>query len=367
MTHAPDGRTGGDRSGTGPAPAGDPALVTGPGTAADLGPVTGSGPAAEGVADRVRDRSRRLLLLGGAAAAAAGTVGLLLRDRTGPPVPASLVLATGPQGAVFVEVGNDLANAIRGTSPGTSVRVLVTAATVDNLGLLAERRADLAFGALDAVVSDDRVRTGSITALCRLYDSFLHLVVLDGSPIRALTDLAGHRVAVGAAGSGTEFSVTKLLQATGIRPAALPRMGQNPAMDALAAGSVDAAFSLTGFPTPAITKLAGRQRIRLVPLGDYFRTLDGAVPRVYGPGPIPEGTYPEVPSTESVYVPNVLLARSGLPDEVVTFVIGVLLSAQSRRYWVHPDSSRINVRSAIATGQVGLHPAAVTWLRDHKP
>jgi TRAP transporter TAXI family solute receptor len=330
---------------------------------ASLGPTA----PAPGDPDGPRNRGRRLLLLGGAAAAMGGAAAWLLRGRSQAPVAAALVLATGPQGAVFVEVGADLANAVRATASGTRVTVLVTAATVDNLGLLAQRRADLAFGALDAVVSDPRVSAGSITAICRLYDSFLHLVVPAGSPIHALPDLAGRRVAMGAAGSGTEFSAGRLLDATGIRPAALPRLGQTPAMEAVAAGTVDAAFSLTGFPTPAITWLATRQRIRLIPLGDYFRTLDASVPRVYGPGPIPEGTYPGVPSTESVYVPNVLLARPGLPDDVVTLVIGVLLSPGSRRFWVHPDSSRINIRSAIATGPVGLHPAALAWLRDHKP
>jgi TRAP transporter TAXI family solute receptor len=277
------------------------------------------------------------------------------------------VLATGPAGAVFREVGGDLARAIHARSPRTALRVLTTAATVENLALLAGARADLGFGAIDAVVSDPRARAGTIGTICRLYDSFLHLVVLDGSPIRSLRDLAGKRVALGAAGSGTEFTATTLLTATGVRPGQQPRLGQDPAMAAVGAGTVDAAFSLTGFPTPAITQLAQRRRIRMVPLGDYFRILDRAIPRVYGPAPIPEGAYPDVPATDTVYVPNVLLGRPGLTDDAVTLVIEAVLSPSSRQFWTHPDSRRFDVRAAIATGPLDLHPAALAWLRAQKP
>jgi hypothetical protein len=310
-----------------------------------------------------------MLLIGGVAVVAGGAgTAWLLRDRQEPAVPASLVLATGPAGAVFREVGGDLARAIHARSPRTAVQVLPTAATVENLDLLARGRADLGFGAIDAVVSAPRTGTiGTTGTICRLYDSFLHLVVLDGSPIRSLRDLAGKRVAMGAAGSGTEFTATTLLTATGVRPGELPRLGQDPAMVAVGAGTVDAAFSLTGFPTPAITQLAQRRRIRMVPLGGYFRTLDRAIPRVYGPAPIPEGAYPDVLATDTVYVPNVLLGRPGLTDDAVTLVIEAALSPSSRQFWTHPDSRRFDVRAAIATGPLDLHPAALAWLRAQKP
>jgi hypothetical protein len=340
-----------------------------PGSDAEQGPGSGTGAGPGSGSGGVRDRRRRMLLLGGAGVVAAGAgTAWLLRDGAEPAVPTSLVLATGPRGAVFLEVGGDVAQAIRARSPGTRVQVLTTSATVDNLNLLATNRADLGFGAIDAVISDPRVRSGGISTICRLYDSFLHLVVRDGSPLRQLSHLAGRRVAVGAAGSGTEFTAMRLLSATGIQPAQLPRLGQAPAMQAVGDGAVDAAFSLTGFPTPAIKTLADRHRIRLIPLGEeYFRILDGSIPRVYGPAPIPEGAYPGVPVTESVYVPNVLLARAGLPDDTVTMVVEVILSPASRRFWIHPDSRRFDLRAAIATGPLRLHPAALAWLRAQKP
>ena len=311
---------------------------------------------------------RRALLAAGALAAVGVTgAAVAVRSGRGPDRPAALTLATGPQGGVFLEVGRDLAHAVEALSPGTRVTTLVTAATVDNLQLLATSAADLGLASLDAAAVDDRVRDGRITAVSRIYDSLLHLVVPAESTVRTLGDCTGLRVSVGAAGSGTEFTTRRLLALAGVRPSAQVRLGQREAMDALARGAVDAAFSLTGFPTPAIKELAAARALRLVPLVAYAPTLEESIPRVYAPAAIPAGTYRGVDAVETVFVPNLLLARPGLADAAVELVTQALLDPGSRRFWTHPDSRRIDVRTAIATGPVTLHPAALAWLRAHKP
>jgi TRAP transporter TAXI family solute receptor len=311
---------------------------------------------------------RRGLLLAAAGVVAAGAGAAVVEDRRRrPPGPARLTLATGPQGAVFLEVGRDLARAITASSPQTRVTVRVTAATLENLQLLQARTADLGFASLDAAAVDRRVGPSGIRAVSRLYDSLLHLVVPAASPIAALPNCTGKVVSIGAVGSGTEFTCLQLLRLTGVLPARLVRLTQTPAMQAVAAGTVDAAFSLTGFPTPAITALAEQRPIRLIPLADYVDALDAGIAGVYSSAAIPEGTYRGVRATETVFLPNILLAGAGVPDGVVRLVTGALLSPGSRRYWTNPDSRRIDIRTAIATGPVPLHPAALEWLRAHKP
>jgi TRAP transporter TAXI family solute receptor len=307
------------------------------------------------------------MFLIGAAAAAVGGGGLAasLTFRGPEPAPARIVLATGPKGAVYVEVGSDIAHAVQAYSPATKVEVLPTGAAIENLRLLGDREADIAFASLDAAGADSRVRQQVITALTRVYDSFLHLVVLAESRIQNLRDLAGTRVSVGGDGSGTEFTATRLLTIAGVDPARQVWLGQEPAMAALAAGKVEAAFSLTGCPTPAISELAARRRIRLVPLQEYFGDLDRSVPRAYAPAPIPQGTYPGVGAVDTVLVPNVLLARPGLPDDVVTLLMNALFARESRRFWVHQDSKRMTLDLATVTGGATLHSAAKSWLSDH--
>lgn len=297
--------------------------------------------------------------MGGGGLAASLTV----RDRETAPI--KLVLATGPKGAVYVEVGADIAKAVEAYSPTTKIEVLPTAATVENLRILGSDEADIGFASLDAAVADSRVRQQTIYALTRVYDSFLHLVVPAESRIQTLRDLVGVRVAVGGAGSGTEFTATKLLSITGIAPAEELRLGQTPAMTALADGKIDAAFSLTGCPTPAISELASRRRIRLVPLGDYFGDLERSIPRAYAPAPISGDVYRGVPAVDTVLVPNVLLARPELPDAVVRLLLSALYDKRSQQFWAHEESRRMTLEMATVTGGAALHPAAKSWLADH--
>ncbi|HEY6795899.1 MAG TPA: TAXI family TRAP transporter solute-binding subunit [Kineosporiaceae bacterium] len=310
---------------------------------------------------------RTLLVAAGAGVLGVSGVAVALADRRGPDRPRSVVLATGPPGAVFLEVGRDLARAVRALSPGTTVTTLITAASVENLRLLAGGKADLGLASLDASAVDRQVLAGSITAVCRLYDSVLHLVVPAASGIRTLADCGGKIVSVGAGDSGTEFTTLRLLDLARVRPAGMIRLAQTEAMDALGRGTVDAAFSLTGFPTGAIRQLADRQPLRLVPLAAFAPLLEGSIPQVYAPAVVPAGTYHGIGATPTVSVPNLLLARPALPDSAATLVTEAVLSAGSRRFWTHSDSRRIDVRTAIATGPASLHPAALAWLRAHKP
>lgn len=330
------------------------------------GPVTGGvGSGASPVEPEqteARGSSRRRFLLGALAVAAAGGSVAVLSKFSDPTPPAHLNLATGPKGAVYIEVGTDLADAVRGISPGTQVSLQLTGATVENLRKLVLGTSDLGFASLDAAAVDSQVRTHVIRALGRVYDSCLHLVVPRESSIRSLRDLTGRRVCVGALASGTEFTSLGLMAAAGIQPAQVVRLGQALAMKSLEEGAVDASFSLTGYPTPAIAALARRRAIRLVPLGEYFGALNRSIPQAYAPAPIPAGVYQGVDATDTVLVPNVLLARPGLSDVAVVLVMNALYDDTSKRHWKHTESKQISWRMATVTGPVLLHPAAQRWL-----
>jgi hypothetical protein len=274
-------------------------------------------------------------------------------------------MATGPKGAVYVEVGADVAHAINYFSPSTMIEVRQTAATVENLHLLASGKADIGFASLDAAGADVQVRNGVVTGLGRVYDSFLHLIVPAESAIMSLRDLGGKRVAIGGVGSGTEFTANTLLAVAGVKQPHPVNLGQAPSMQALDAGSIDAAFSLTGIPTPAISELASRRALRLVELGEYFGDLDRTIPRAYAPAPIPSGVYHQVGAADSVIVPNALLARPGLPDAAVTLIMNALYSRESQQFWVSPDSKRISRDMATVVGASTMHPAAKAWLNSH--
>jgi TRAP transporter TAXI family solute receptor len=301
--------------------------------------------------------TRRTVLLGMAGAAlAACTSGSI-------PAPADLVLATGPRGAVFREIGAALAAALADRLPATTVTTRPSSASVENLRLLESGAAHLGLSSLDAALSPS-VPSG-LSAVGRLYDSFLHLVVPAASPIRSLADLAGRTVSLGAIGSGTEFTGQRLLRLLGVTPVEV-RMTQAESSDALRAGRIDAFLTLTGIPTPAITGLLGAMPLRLVPMPDEAVRLADAFRGPYVPATVPATTYDGLGACQTVAVPNLLLARDDLAADVVEVVTATVFTESARIAAGHPEASRINVRTGIATGQVPLHPGAARWFRSVK-
>ncbi|GAA3435785.1 TAXI family TRAP transporter solute-binding subunit [Kutzneria kofuensis] len=310
---------------------------------------------------------RRALLRGLAALGVAPmAVGAAAAACSGPEAPdlAKLVMLTGPPGAVFRELGASLVSALRPRLPHTDVKAVPTGSSVDNLRLLAAGTGQLGLASLDAVENTGKAPVG-LSAVGRVYDSFLHLVVLADSPIQSFADIDGRRVSLGAPGSSTGFTSDRLLEMTGVKPVGV-QLTQSDGAKAVADGSIDAMLTLTGIPTPAITDLAGKRDIRLVTLKAEAAALAAKYPGPYVPATIPTTTYARVPPCDTVAVPNLLLTRNDLGDDVVRIVTETVFTEVSAITKGHPEASHINVRTGIATGIVPLHPGAAGWFRDVK-
>jgi TRAP transporter TAXI family solute receptor len=282
-----------------------------------------------------------------------------------------LRLATGPEGAVYRRIGGGLAELIARRLTGTSVVTVPSRASSDNIRMLLQGRADLGLSSLDAVIGQDGETPSGLTALCRLYDSYLHVVVLKASPIRRFAHLAGRHISYGARDSGTEFTTRRLIEHTGIEVTG-ETLNQADSAAALVSGEIDAQFSLTGIPTPAISQVAAENPIRLIPLAEQAGDLAAAYPGPYIPATIPVTAYDGVPATPTVAVPNVLLARADLRSDVVHAVTETIFTRAGVLTTDRPDAAavpeawQINVRTGISTGSIPLHPGAAEWFREQK-
>jgi TRAP transporter TAXI family solute receptor len=285
---------------------------------------------------------------------------------------AHLRLATGPEGAVYRRIGGALAEHITEQVPGVTVTTVPSGASTDNIRMLRAGDVHLGLSSLDAVITTGGSVPEGLSAVCRLYDSHLHLVVMAGSTIGRFRDLVGKRISPGARDSGTEFTSLRVLK---LRPVTVDGryLSQAESAAALRDGEIDAMFSLTGVPTPAITELARRHPIRLIPLDEQADALVAAYPESYAPARIPATAYAGVPATRTVAVPNVLLVRNDLPDDLVYAITdtifthtGTITSASRDGADAVPEAWHINVRTGISTASVPLHPGAAAWFRDRK-
>ncbi|TWJ22818.1 TAXI family TRAP transporter solute-binding subunit [Micromonospora endolithica] len=281
--------------------------------------------------------------------------------------PVRIRIATGSPTAVYHAFGRSLAAILNRELPNVEASVVVTAASAENVRLVGSGAAELGFTQAD-VLPPAGATDPAVVAVARVYDDLLHLVTTAGGPVRTVADLAGRRVSVGAPGSGTEITATRLLDAARLdeKRAHREHLGLDDSVAALREGRVDAFFFSGGLPVRAVEELARDLPVRIVDLGDWTEPLRERNPEVYVSRDIPRSVYGVDPVT-TVANPNFLVVRADLPETLIREVTRLLMERRAELGAAHPAAGRMSPRSAIATAPLPLHPGAAAWYRAAKP
>ena len=107
-----------------------------------------------------------------------------------------LSIATGGTGGVYYPYGGGIAKILNESLPGVRATAEVTSASVDNLKLIRDGRADLAFTLADTLAEavggrgPFAGRPVPAASLAVLYTNYTHVVALGSSNIRSIADLA---------------------------------------------------------------------------------------------------------------------------------------------------------------------------------
>lgn len=283
-------------------------------------------------------------------------------------VPAGqLRIATGSSGGVYYSYGKGIAEAVRRRIPELKPTVLETAASVQNLRMVAAGEAEIGFAQADTAA--EAVAGGArVVALARVYDDYLHLVVRRDSPVTKLTDLRGKRVSIGARESGTIGTTHRLLERAGIADAEIEAhmLGLDASAAALLAGTIDAFFFSGGLPVGRVRELAAQLPLRLVPIGQYAGQLRARYGQYYAEHTVPESTY-GLPPVSTIGIPNYLVVSADLPEQTGYALTRTLFDEQAELEKAHPVAARLNPREAIYTHPLALHPGARRYFREIKP
>ncbi len=202
------------------------------------------------------------------AAALVGTYFLFVKA----PPPSKIVIATGKQGGVYYQVGQKFADELK--KEGLTVEVLETAGSGENLQKLMDPSSGVSVALVQSGVADEKQRD-NLQALGSLYREPLWVFYRGDQPIDRLSQLAGKRIGVGPANSGTNPIAVKLLAANGLpeaadaAPSKKTVLDDRPVADAAKAlqqpdGDLDAAFFVTGFKTGYLQELLTNDKVHLV-------------------------------------------------------------------------------------------------------
>lgn len=298
------------------------------------------------------------------------------------PEPVTLTLATGTEGGTYAALG-ELLEAQLPPGGDVAVRARNTAGSVENLRAVRRGEADLAliqsdtgFDDLDEPGASRRIRT-----VAQLYDEVLHVLVaprLHGE-LQGVEDLAGRRLFLGEAGSGTRRLSEAVLGHFGVERGSYEdvELGAVELGEALASGALDCAFHLSAIPSDGVDALldGGRARLFSFEGPDEHSTAADAIATVfpfYETAVIPARTYGTLPdrTVHSIRVAALMVCDADVAPESVQQLLDTFYA---HRFDLLEHSATasfaMHVRERYDPGEVPFpfHPGASAYYNRDEP
>lgn len=186
-------------------------------------------------------------------------------------------IATGGTAGTYYPLGGAIAEVLNKNVPGVNASAQSTGASIANINLLQQGKVDIAFiqndnayYAINGIEMFKDKQVKNLYGLATLYPETVQIVTLKDSGVTDLAQLKGKRVAVGAAGSGTEANARQILEAYGLTYEDVEEqyLSFAEASSALKDGNVDVAFVTAGHPTAAIQDIATQNEVVMLSVAD---------------------------------------------------------------------------------------------------
>ena len=245
-----------------------------------------------------------------------------------------ITIATGTVGVSYYPLGTAIAKIWGENIDGIRAKAIKTAGTAQNIQLMKENKADVAFldGLYYYAYNGKGIYEGNphefIKALVPLYPEPIYLLTAKGSGIRNLTDLRKQRVSVGDIGSGTEITARELLEAAGLDPVndIIPfNLGVSETAKAFAEHRIDAAIVAGSTGMAGIKEATAIDAVEFLSIPENIRKIVMEETPYWVPCVIPAGTYRGQNKDIETYASwNVLAVHVNFPEDTVFEMVKIL-------------------------------------------
>ncbi len=287
---------------------------------------------------------------------------------------AKLNYATGGTSGTYYGFNGVIANVLNEKLKGTlNLKVESTGASKANIQMLQSGDADIAivqndvmyyaYTGTDLFAGGDPITDFSAVASC--YPEYVQ--ILASKDITSIDQLAGKRVSVGDAGSGTEFNAKQILGAYGLSFDDIKVSNQSFAdsADSLKNGTIDAAFVVAGYPTTAVTELATNFDFNLLPIdADHAAKLQADYGFYYY-GVIPADTYgPVKEDVPAVAVMATIVASNKVDEDVIYAFVKGLFDYKEDITAGHVKGNELDLNTAISGVSIPWHAGAAKFYTE---
>ncbi len=285
--------------------------------------------------------------------------------------PSTFAIATGGPAGLYYPYGGGMASIWSKHLKGVNVKAEVTGGSVTNVIQVARGESELGIAMAD-VITDAYLGRGRfpqplpLRVLFTAYPNIVHILTLEQSGIRSVTDMLGKRISLGAAGSGTAVAAENVLVALGVslQDIAPIYLSFGETTTALKDGTIDAGFVVGGLGLAAVTELAVTRDLHLVALSDADLLALNAQYPAYAKYTIPPNTYDKIGhDVQALGIWSAVVVHENMPDSLAYQLTCTIYKHRQALLKVSQVARAMTVENIHLISSVPLHPGTLKYLR----
>ena len=285
-----------------------------------------------------------------------------------------LSLATGGTAGTYYPIGAGIASIISKHADGIEITAESTGASVANLKMLRAHKIDMMLGASNTSWGGynghppfEGKPVTNIRGIACLYPEVFQFITLSSSGINTIYDLKGKKVALGAAGSGTERTSKMVFEAHGMSyddfDEQYLKFGE--AVTALKDRLVDCAIVGSGIPTSAVVDATSTLDIRFVTLDEKAMDPFCAERPYLAMMELPAGTYRgQDQAVPVVASPAIFSANDEMSEDLVYKITKTFWENIGELASVHAQGKNVKLETALSAMSIPLHKGAEKYYRE---
>lgn len=282
-------------------------------------------------------------------------------------------ILTGGASGVYYPMGVALSKIYADKIAGARPSVQATKASVENLNLLQQGRGEIAFTLGDSLIAAWRgdeeagfkAPLKKLRGVSAIYPNYIQIVASKDSGIRALADLKGKRISVGAPKSGTELNAREILKAAGLSYKDLGKVEYLPfaeSVELVKNRQLDATLQSAGLGVASIRDLATSVEIVVVSVpADVVQKAGAPFVAVTVPANTYTGQTEAVPTAAVV---NYLVTHEGVKEDTIYQMTKAMYENLDSLAAAHAAGRSVKLEGALTGMPVPLHPGAARFYKE---
>lgn len=290
-----------------------------------------------------------------------------------------VTIVTGSTGGTYYPVGTILATlwSEKLGDQGVVAAAQSSGGSIENLNMLKSNEAQLGIAVASlgyfAMTGEENFADNKfedVRLVTGLWPELSQIVVTEASGINSISDVAGHSINVGGAGSGTEYGTLKILEILGgLTPDQYraEHLGYSEASSAMQNGQLDAMNAEAGIPTSSVSEIfASKTKVKMLSFTDEeYAKLKAEAPQ-YGQFTVPAGLYPGLDEDiVTVGIKSALFTNASADEELIYNLTKTMYEYHVEIVGSHQALESVTLENAVVgLPPVPLHPGAVKYYQE---